>query len=237
MTTPSSSTAARVQALVKAHTDYARALARKIHQQLPRHVSFEELCAYAMLGLTQAATEFDPSREAAFTTFAYYRVRGAVFDGISEMSGITPAMRRRIMAQEKHDEVLRNIADDLADDADRAQLAALADTAIQRTAMVFVASQIAPDDDRPIEPSTDDAPDEAAAESEMVTLLRTVLPRLDAESRELLEMNYVQGLSFAEIGKMLGKNRSTIMRRHDKALDELRAAMTPASSGSHTRIS
>jgi DNA-directed RNA polymerase specialized sigma subunit len=34
------------------------------------------------VGLAEAARQFDPSRGGQFTTYAYYRIRGAILDGL-----------------------------------------------------------------------------------------------------------------------------------------------------------
>ena len=68
--------------LVDRHMDYARALTHKIARGLPSNVDFDELVGFANLGLTEAAMKFQPDLGVAFTTFAYYRIRGAVFDGL-----------------------------------------------------------------------------------------------------------------------------------------------------------
>lgn len=45
-------------------------------------VSFQDLVAYGSTGLVEAAERFDSSKAVPFKTFARYRVRGAMIDGI-----------------------------------------------------------------------------------------------------------------------------------------------------------
>src|SRR5687768_4968173 len=68
-----------------------RALAWKIHQKVPRHIELDDLFGYGCVGLAEAAKSFDPGRGLKFTTFAYYRIRGAILDGLSKMSWFDPA--------------------------------------------------------------------------------------------------------------------------------------------------
>lgn len=63
-----------------------RSLAWQIHCKLPSHVDLEDLVSYGQIGLIEAARAFDPSRENQFSTYCYYRIRGAIFDGLSKMS-------------------------------------------------------------------------------------------------------------------------------------------------------
>src|SRR5262245_40190322 len=74
------------QQLISSCQGLVRNIAWRIQRKLPRHIEFDDLLGYAQLGLAQAACEFEPSRGVAFTTYAYYRIRGAIFDGLSEMA-------------------------------------------------------------------------------------------------------------------------------------------------------
>ncbi len=69
------------------------ALAWVAHQQCDRRVPVEDLAAYGLLGLVEAAERFDPTRGVKFTTFAYPRVRGAILDGLAEMA---PLLERSV---------------------------------------------------------------------------------------------------------------------------------------------
>ena len=68
-----------------------RSLAWKIHQRLPNSVELDDLIAFGQLGLLEAARDFDQKRQVRFTTYAYYRVRGAILDGLSTMNWFTKA--------------------------------------------------------------------------------------------------------------------------------------------------
>ena len=63
-----------------------RSLALQIHRKLPANIDLEDLIAYGQLGLVEAARSFDAGRGCQFSTFAYYRIRGAIYDGAAKMS-------------------------------------------------------------------------------------------------------------------------------------------------------
>src|SRR5687767_6547340 len=73
------------QQLIVSCQGLVRSIAWKIRCKLPKHVDLEDLVSYGQLGLAEAARDYDPSRGSQFTTFAYYRVRGAILDGLSKM--------------------------------------------------------------------------------------------------------------------------------------------------------
>jgi RNA polymerase sigma factor (sigma-70 family) len=58
-----------------------------------------------------------------------------------------------------------------------------------------------------------DGPYRAARRAELMKVIENLLPTLAPEDRTLLEMQYLQGLSLAEMGKQLGCNEGTVRVR------------------------
>lgn len=54
--------------------------AKRLKSMLPAQIEVEELAAEGALGLVEAAQTFDPTKGAAFGTWARYRVRGRMVD-------------------------------------------------------------------------------------------------------------------------------------------------------------
>ena len=70
MTDPPPLQQAERDKLVHDHVGYVRALARRVHRELGGSTDLEDLVAFGSQGLVEAAHRFDPTRGAAFTTFA-----------------------------------------------------------------------------------------------------------------------------------------------------------------------
>src|SRR5215475_1822808 len=70
------------KSLVELHLGYAHAIAADMLKTLPPSVDRADLESAAAFGLFQAATAYDPSRGISFATFAYYRIRGAIYDDL-----------------------------------------------------------------------------------------------------------------------------------------------------------
>ena len=68
------------------HQGLVRAIAWKTHQRLPRAVELDDLVAYGQIGLLEAIAAFDAARSRKFTTYAWYRIRGAMLDGLGKMT-------------------------------------------------------------------------------------------------------------------------------------------------------
>src|SRR5437016_99917 len=68
--------------LVEAYRSYAHAIAAEVWRKLSFALDNDDVRAAAELGLVEAAQSFDPTRGVQFKTFAYYRIRGAIYDGL-----------------------------------------------------------------------------------------------------------------------------------------------------------
>jgi RNA polymerase sigma factor (sigma-70 family) len=64
--------------LAEDYISLARSLARPLKRRFPR--SYQELDSASLLGLVEAARDFDPARGVKFSTFARFRIRGALAD-------------------------------------------------------------------------------------------------------------------------------------------------------------
>ena len=56
-----------------------------MRKQFNAQLEMDELIAYGQIGLLEAAERFDPKVGANFLTFAHYRIKGAIFDGLRKM--------------------------------------------------------------------------------------------------------------------------------------------------------
>jgi RNA polymerase sigma factor FliA len=77
--------ASEVNQLVEKHLSLVQAIARKVKKTLNASIELDDLVGYGAKGLVEAAERFDARHGVAFTTFAYYRIRGAMYDGLRVM--------------------------------------------------------------------------------------------------------------------------------------------------------
>jgi RNA polymerase sigma factor FliA len=87
------------QRLIEENQGLVRSLAASIHKKVPQTVDIDDLTAYGQLGLAEAAQDYDSSRGAQFSTYAYYRIRGAIYDGLSKMMWKVPGQSENKPAQ------------------------------------------------------------------------------------------------------------------------------------------
>jgi RNA polymerase sigma-70 factor (ECF subfamily) len=73
-----------------------------------------------------------------------------------------------------------------------------------------------------LRPISDDDPESEAVHKESLTRLSDVFASLDRDKRELLVLRYVVGLSFAEIGPIIGKNEAATRQQVSRLLRSLK---------------
>lgn len=226
----SSLSPAEIEELIITHLDYARALTLKIARGLPDHVDREELVAFGQYGLTQAAQRFRPGSGAKFSTYAHFRIRGAVFDGIRKSTWLPPDVRKGALRNEIVDE-LHESGDLGGDHGETMDRAALEFTkAIRTLGMVFNLSDLAPDDDEDgsiSDPAARTEDGEGVEKSEVVDRLLECVRQLGESEQQLLQLIYFKGMSMREAGDVLGVDKATVCRRHKKILDDLRGFLEP----------
>ncbi len=76
-------------------------------------------------------------------------------------------------------------------------------------------------------PRAEGAPDADPGEREEVRRLRTALAGLPEELREVASLKTQAGLSWEQIGKLMGFSADTAARRYAEALDALRKELGP----------
>ena len=83
-----------------------RTLAQQVRGKSPRHVELDDLIAYGQVGLAEAARDFDAARGHRFSTFAYYRIRGSIYDGLSKLCGVSRGHYQHVRYQQMAGDVL-----------------------------------------------------------------------------------------------------------------------------------
>ena len=203
-----------------------RSLALKIHKQVPPQVELDDLIAYGQLGLAEAANEYDPERGIQFSTYSYYRIRGAIFDGLSKMSWISRSRYNRIRKQQQlADQALAENA--LGPDAGSSQsteddtrwLSQLA----KRLAVVYLSSRSDDDDSGDDDPTDTNTPtgEEVLQRRELNEKLKTLIQSLPSDAGQLIRAMYFDDKSQQEAADALGVSKSWASRLHAKTLDRL----------------
>jgi RNA polymerase sigma factor for flagellar operon FliA len=222
--------AAHRDRLVEQHLQLVHSIAAKLRGRLGKTMEPGDLVGYGTQGLMEAADKFDPKHGVAFSTFAYYRIRGAMFDGMRTMAWYSRSDYARFRAEERENQYLANAAD--RDGAGRtARSSATVDKAellediadlMGGMAAVHIASIHAAHD------LADDrfkTPDEEAESAEERARVREALGKLPKKERQLIELYYFADMNLDSAGAKLGLSKSWASRLHARAVGHLREVL------------
>jgi len=206
-----------------------RSIAWKIHQRLPLHVDLDDLVAYGQVGLAEAARDFDPLRGLKYTTFAWYRVRGAILDGVAKMR----RFQRGDLDGERFDRMANealadgggtgDVAGTLVDDG--AWLKGMASALAVTFVATFAGSAAEPLDRAD---ATAERPEAIVIRGEVVARLRELVAALPVDARTLIEATYFEGVTLTEAASRLGISKAWASRLHSRTLGRLARSLGEA---------
>ncbi len=209
---------------VKEHEAFVRKLASRVLAQFELTTDLEDLVAYGYRGLLEARARFDPSRGVPFASFAHYRVRGAILDGVRQMAYLPRRAHEQRKAAEALDRAAEEVAMQRAADpaarADAAAALAAMDEILGKTCAAYVISVVgqSKSDSPPL-------PDEEVIALEAREQVSAVLDVLDPRERALISGHYFEDRTLEEIGAEMGISKSWASRLHSRALGRLREAL------------
>ena len=79
---------------------------QRISVGLPKSVSRDDLVSLGMMGLFDALNKFDINRDLKFDTYASFRVRGAIIDGLRKEDWLSRSAREKAKKLEVQVEIL-----------------------------------------------------------------------------------------------------------------------------------
>ncbi|HLM55264.1 MAG TPA: sigma-70 family RNA polymerase sigma factor [Pyrinomonadaceae bacterium] len=224
--TPLPAAAADRDALIEQHRSYARALAIKVMRTLPSSVELSDLVAYGEVGLIEAAERYDPRRGVAFSTFAHYRIKGAIYDGLREMGYFSRQGGVRVRWAANAADVVQSALDDSVHDSPSGAAASVDDEiadaqtlidALIPVYLISLGSDAVPEvvDQRALSM-------EQIEQRELVRLALDALRELSEDEQELIGSLYFKHVSMTELAARQGVNKSWISRLHTRAIKHLR---------------
>ncbi len=201
-----------------------------IFPRVKQHIEFDELVALGNAGLAEAASRFDPDRGATFSTFAWYRVQGAIVDGLRKSSNLPRRVWSQLVALRAASEYLEHRAERDVGAAQRGARPAEGVDALAslKTAMSAIRTMYVTSLERLQEQGFDTGDPNATAPGEQLDTgrlsakLRDALAALPEKERELVTKHYWEGKNLLEAGAELGISKSWASRLHAQAVERLR---------------
>src|SRR2546429_6240382 len=81
--------------IVLDHLKLVKAIAVRVHENLPVHVDLDDLVHAGVLGLFDAANKYNPDKKVVFHSYAKYRIKGAILDSLRQLGWASRDLRKR----------------------------------------------------------------------------------------------------------------------------------------------
>jgi len=210
--------------LIETFRSYSHAISAEVLRKYPA-IDRDDIIGAAELGLVEAANNFDPSRGVLFKTFAYYRIRGAIYDSLRKM-GWFAKDAARLRFESGANEFLKDYAN-IAPPASSPEASAqeLQDLTTSVVNCYFLSLTSMTEE---LPESGVKSAEERYMDREISERLREALAKLPEKNREVLEAYYFQDETLESIGKRLGLSKSWLSRLHAKSLEMLRTVLEEA---------
>ena len=217
--------------LISDHIGLVKRIAHHLVARLPSSVDINDLLQAGMIGLLEAANNFDASKGASFDTYAGIRIRGAMLDEVRKLDWtprsvyqkyrqVTGAIRA-IEAKHGRPAEGREVAAALDMNLEEYH-AILADSAGCRL-FSLEETEESPAQRMQLPKSDSETPDQAFDQDQFRNELINAISQLPERERLVLSLYYERELNLKEIGEVLGVGESRVCQIHGQALLRLRA--------------
>jgi len=219
--------------LIISNVDLVKRIAQHLIARLPSTVDIDDLMQSGMVGLLEAAKNFDPSRGASFETYAGIRIRGAMLDDIRKHDWTPRSVHHKyrqvaeainaIESEKGRAAESQEIADKLGISVDEYHKI-LADSASSRL-FSLEETESEPSAYRTPPKSKSATPEQELHQEQFRALLADQINRLPERERLVLSLYYERELNLKEIGQVLDVTESRVCQIHGQAMVRLRNAM------------
>lgn len=196
-------------------------VAGQVARSIGRSIEFDDLVGAGREGLLDAARRFDPSRGVPFRAYANLRVRGAILDGVRQLSHLPRRAHERIAALEAAALTSEGAAEHAFASGPTADPNA-ADRALEKhlssLAMAAVVGMATETHD---EASDGDSPEEALARAELIHIVRGAIAQLSKDEGIVVRRHYLEGERLEDIARDLDMSESWASRLHTRAITRL----------------
>src|SRR5688572_30432859 len=220
---------------------YARLVkyvAGRVGSGLPAHVEQADLISYGTFGLIDAITRYEPTREVKFESYAMARIRGAIIDELRNTDWIPRSVR---MKARQFERTVAELEARLHRTPTDEEVAAEMDMDVEdvrkflgQLSLVNVVAldELLTDDDGgaprlgdTLQDSSALDPQAMAEHGEARQLLARAVEQLPEREKVVVSLYYFEGLTLADIGRVLGVTESRICQLHTKAVLHLRTKL------------
>ncbi len=215
------------------HASLVKRIAFHLLNRLPPTVQVDDLIQAGMVGLLEAASNFNAAMGASFETFAGIRIRGAMIDEIRRSDWTPRSVHRKYR---EVTDAIRKIEIETGRDATDSDVATLLGISLSEYHQILIDSSSSRiysieeleenAQEAAIPSSSERMPDQAFSGEEYQRQLAEAIKTLPDKEQLVMSLYYDDELNFREIGKVLEVTESRICQLHGQALLRIKSKMS-----------
>jgi len=217
--------------LVETHAPLVKRIAYHLMSRLPSCVQVDDLIQAGMIGLLEAARNYDASQGASFVTYAGIRIRGSMLDEIRKGDWAPRSLYRKVR---EISQTMREVECEMGRDARDTEVAERMNMSLTEYYQVLQdasSHQILSIED--VSTKKSDVADglttkipgpfEELQQDDLRKILAMAIIGLPERERLVMSLYYDEELNLRETGEVLGVSESRVCQIHAQALIRLRS--------------
>ena len=226
--------------LIRSFLPLVKRVVHRLAGRLPAEVDIKEMINSGIIGLVDALEKYDPRHETNFSTYAQFRIRGAILDSFRSQDWAPRSLRHKAHMLEN---AFRRLEQEHGRPAEDAEVAA--DLGIDMEALQKMLSEVSGvvmlsfeelgfghGEERFLadEWMAGSRPDplNKVLDNEMVEIIARALDRLPEKERLVITLYFYEELNLKEIGEIIGVTESRSSQIRSRALIRLRGYLRRA---------
>lgn len=224
--------------IVREHLPLVRQVVQRMLPRKPPEVPTDDLISWGTLGLLDAMRKFDSEREASFSTYAQYRIKGSILDYLRRCDWLPRSLRQRA---HDIDGAVSNLEGELGRPPESDEIAAKMGISLEEytrtTASLSAQTPISTDDlafgrgeevisgDDALTDESEQGPMKKVLRRERVEVLADAISELPEKERIVVSFYYFEGLTMREMAEALSLTEGRISQLHSQAMGRMRTIL------------
>ncbi|WP_426447057.1 FliA/WhiG family RNA polymerase sigma factor [Paenibacillus sp. S-38] len=224
------------QTLIESYLPLVDYVSSRLSIGLPKNVAKEDLASFGVMGLIDAIEKFDYERGLQFETYASWRIRGAIIDGLRQGDWVPRSIREKAKKVEDAYQKLEQKYMRSVTDSEMSEYLNVSESEFQQMVQDIAVTAVCSIDD-PIREEDSETrlsllvdekaknPESKVNELHLKETLAKAIEKLTEKERIVVSLFYFEELSLSEIAEVMSLSPSRISQLHSKAILRLRGAL------------